>query len=152
VWPYIPTNPNKVAGLLILMCTTQKHAKRAMKQHDFVYRNYVCAHQVNVYFKLPEAVIHNSSIVDNNIKVTKHWHCCLEWFCKQYHLNLSTFSVFFYFYASTFIVERAYLHIVGNLWHHTGKRLPCLCHILLRTAELTAPQPLYLYHKLKPAM
>ena len=43
-----------------------------MKQHDFVYRNYVGAHQVNVYFKLPEAVIHNSSIVDNNIKVTKH--------------------------------------------------------------------------------
>jgi hypothetical protein len=54
------------------MYTTQKQANRAMKQHDFVYRNYVGAHQVNVYFKLPEAVIHNSSIVDNNIKVTKH--------------------------------------------------------------------------------
>lgn len=142
------------------MYTTSQHAKQDKKNSicEFIYLynlNYDSAYQVNIYFKLPEAVIHNASIIDDNIKTAKYWHCCLEWFWKQYHWSFLTsaffvFLVLSYFHDSSTVRLRTYLHIVDNPWHHTGKRLPCLCHILLTAAEPTALQPLYWYHKLKP--
>lgn len=70
---------------LILVCTTSKHTKLGKINIYLHNLNYDSTYQVNIYFKFPEAVIHNASIIDDNIKTTKYWHCCLEWFWKQYH-------------------------------------------------------------------
>lgn len=43
----------------------------------------IFAYEINVYFKLPKPVIHDTSIVDNDINMTEFRDRCLKRFCKS---------------------------------------------------------------------
>lgn len=52
-------------------------------QEDILQENYwTFAYEINVYFKLPKPVIHDTSIVDNDINMTEFRDRCLKRFCK----------------------------------------------------------------------